>query len=711
MSRILTWQNVAAPDLRGTTDGIRAASEMLERATKHGVGAVDTARSMKQRQMQDLQDQATRQWVEQMLSAQTPEQYKDMQAQGFQNRPDGSQIDTSLISPEWLMEMDARRDVLDARHRDSHAFEARKEAWTHAEWERQQDKKVDRLSRIAAPVFAKHADTARTNPTAAIRNVMSELQQDGHDVDLPTVERMYGQYLKAYGANEQARTRRQANSREEQSAKVAELIERIRRLGMGPEAGRQAQQIAEEYPPEVRTQAFRDSLLRGFYDTHLAPGATGGVEPSTSPSLPDGRNIEQILLDTSSTIKSKEESLEPIHQSIRRTRELRGQGLNHTDIATEYEHRLKAKLNDNDLKFNRPEFLRIARKEAERSGVPVEFVMDSMYELAEPTGIPGLQRFNNFVLGGFRVNAGDLRKRLNRYKTESDFVDKHERDIQSQEYIQHLGVKAIELQEKYRSAVEMAARYPNETARQDEARRLHNEVTSIERQLTQLIGAGNMEDDSTDQSQRASEMLSEGAGIRSETLTISADGKTKKAKESLPLPAPGELPQPETIVEARPGAIPEGQGQMVTVTYVVDGDTFQYRPKGSGKNAPVATCRLDAVDAPEIGHRGEPDQPFGREAKRTLQSMVESGDVTIRVTGTDKNGRDLCQVEVEGRDVGVDLVKAGLAWLIEDTYLFSHDIARRNQLIAAQSEAIHSRAGLFGNTSSLRPDVFRAVNR
>ena len=62
-----------------------------------------------------------------------------------------------------------------------------------------------------------------------------------------------------------------------------------------------------------------------------------------------------------------------------------------------------------------------------------------------------------------------------------------------------------------------------------------------------------------------------------------------------------------------------------------------------------------AGDAPDRGHA------FGSNAKRFLSDAVFGKDVEVIVSDTDRYGRSIGDVYVDGRLVNLDLVAAGLA--------------------------------------------------
>lgn len=69
---------------------------------------------------------------------------------------------------------------------------------------------------------------------------------------------------------------------------------------------------------------------------------------------------------------------------------------------------------------------------------------------------------------------------------------------------------------------------------------------------------------------------------------------------------------------------------VVTVQYVVDGDTFV--------TASGMRVRLAGIDAPEI------TAPLGLQAKQCLEALIEGKRVKIKLLDTDKYGRQVAQV-------------------------------------------------------------------
>ncbi len=113
-------------------------------------------------------------------------------------------------------------------------------------------------------------------------------------------------------------------------------------------------------------------------------------------------------------------------------------------------------------------------------------------------------------------------------------------------------------------------------------------------------------------------------------------------------------------------------GRVVAVT---DGDTIKVLVDGREQRI----VRLAEIDAPEKA------QPWGNRARQKLSELVFRRDVVVQQTDTDRYGRIVAKVSVEGRDVGRTMVASGAAWafrryLIDQSLLDVEEGARRQRI-------------------------------
>ena len=159
------------------------------------------------------------------------------------------------------------------------------------------------------------------------------------------------------------------------------------------------------------------------------------------------------------------------------------------------------------------------------------------------------------------------------------------------------------------------------------------------------------------------------------TFTTSTTGEVKRKVEQ-PLVMPPEVAAsslPTKVVVAPKVVLDGTQNKYVitaaTKTNVVDGDTVDFFAGLKGENRSIRpengsdlTCRIDAINAPELGKDGYASAPGAEKAKQTLSDLINSGRVQVSITQKgqkDAYGRTFCQIEVEGNDVGLEMLKKG----------------------------------------------------
>lgn len=139
-------------------------------------------------------------------------------------------------------------------------------------------------------------------------------------------------------------------------------------------------------------------------------------------------------------------------------------------------------------------------------------------------------------------------------------------------------------------------------------------------------------------------------------------------------------------------------GKVVAVS---DGDTI-----GVMYNGKEHKVRLHGVDSPEY------KQPFGQKAKQFTSDLVFNKFVTVQVKDTDKYGRYVAVVTLEGstqdnherRNLNLELVKAGFAWWYQ--YYAKSD----KDLKEAEDNARRDRLGLWADPNPVAPWEWRKAN-
>ena len=138
-----------------------------------------------------------------------------------------------------------------------------------------------------------------------------------------------------------------------------------------------------------------------------------------------------------------------------------------------------------------------------------------------------------------------------------------------------------------------------------------------------------------------------------------------------------------------------------TVTMVDDTGT-RVRVRLADIDAPES-CKAPYSAGPETDFklcRGKPGQPFSDVSKRSLVALAIGKQGTSTCREHDRWGRSVCRVVVNGVDLSVAQVGAGLAWY-DDRFGRDNELAR----VAAAQQA--RGRGLFSDKHAVRPSEWR----
>ncbi len=122
----------------------------------------------------------------------------------------------------------------------------------------------------------------------------------------------------------------------------------------------------------------------------------------------------------------------------------------------------------------------------------------------------------------------------------------------------------------------------------------------------------------------------------------------------------------------------------------------------TSKRGEKLNCRIEGIDAPETDKTRfgkKPAQPHADESLKTLQKMIVNKEVTVTVTeeaSTKNYGRSVCKIEVEGKDVSTEMLRAGAAMLYEQFY-------KGPQHRAAQNQAKANKVGIWADKVPPQP--------
>lgn len=129
---------------------------------------------------------------------------------------------------------------------------------------------------------------------------------------------------------------------------------------------------------------------------------------------------------------------------------------------------------------------------------------------------------------------------------------------------------------------------------------------------------------------------------------------------------------------------------LCLVVGITDGDTVKLRCGDAAEEK----VRLLQIDAPEK------KQAFGTQAKKALSELAYEKTVHLERSGTDRYGRTLGRVSLDGTDLNVEMVWRGFAWCYR-RYLSDPSC------LAIEEDARRHRHGLWVEASPIAPWDFR----
>lgn len=111
---------------------------------------------------------------------------------------------------------------------------------------------------------------------------------------------------------------------------------------------------------------------------------------------------------------------------------------------------------------------------------------------------------------------------------------------------------------------------------------------------------------------------------------------------------------------------------------VTEGDTIKLNG---------TTWRIWGIDAPETHQLCRDDWPGGIEARRLLETMVVGKRIECEFRGKDRYGRSIGLCRADGRDLGAEMVAAGMAWAFTR---YSSDYVEQERAAIAERVGVHA---------------------
>jgi endonuclease YncB( thermonuclease family) len=131
----------------------------------------------------------------------------------------------------------------------------------------------------------------------------------------------------------------------------------------------------------------------------------------------------------------------------------------------------------------------------------------------------------------------------------------------------------------------------------------------------------------------------------------------------------------------------------------------------------MATCSFcstvsgSSIRSAQLGStRQRKTQPFGQRSKQHLSELAFGKEAKADCYKVDRYDRDVCTVYVNGKDVGLAQLDAGLAWWFRK---YAHEQLPRDRIDyeAAEDRAAADRIGLWKDANPVPPWEWRHKHR
>jgi len=208
-----------------------------------------------------------------------------------------------------------------------------------------------------------------------------------------------------------------------------------------------------------------------------------------------------------------------------------------------------------------------------------------------------------------------------------------------------------------------------------------------------LTGCGTAVDETVteeDTEKVQTEETSEPEKETEETTPAAVETQEKPAEEKKESTSEEQGPAGET--PAKNSTETGGTTELIPVELVktIDGDTIKVRYNGQEENV-----RYLLIETPQTNHPRLGKQPFGDKAKERNRELVNSGGLSIEFdigVRTDKYGRLLAYVYVDGKSVQETLLREGLARV---GYVYPPSTRHLTPFEEAEGEAKANKIGIW----------------
>lgn len=298
---IITWQNVGQPDFGSSQAGFRTGVDLINRAAQSAEGVVAGAQAMNARELAGYQQNAEKQWTDQLLAAQTPEQLDALKQRGFDVLPDGTKIDPNFVTPEMLLKVQARRDMLVKQGQEQAKFGEEQKTWAQnaldrndKNWQSDRTKELVGIDKQIAPFFDQLAPIARKDPASAIKQFAQ--QTKGIDIPLAVREDVVKRFNDLYEKPNYEGARLRADMEKTKIMKDADAaIKRIVGMNGNPDA---ITPFFDSLDPTVAgvvaDEIERRKIYPDFKATYFSKTPTFGGGPTSSGAIDPGIDVPGI---------------------------------------------------------------------------------------------------------------------------------------------------------------------------------------------------------------------------------------------------------------------------------------------------------------------------------------------------------------------------------------------------------------------------------
>ena len=136
------------------------------------------------------------------------------------------------------------------------------------------------------------------------------------------------------------------------------------------------------------------------------------------------------------------------------------------------------------------------------------------------------------------------------------------------------------------------------------------------------------------------------------------------------------------------------------IVAVADGDTLTLLDRSFVEHK----IRLSGIDAPEK------KQAFGQRAKAKLSANAYGLQAEADCLKTDRYRRNICVVRVNGRDVGLEQIRAGMAWWYRQ-YARDQTLQEQRVYEDAEEQAKSAKRGLWIDKEPIPPWEWRRTSK